>query len=137
MICFKIENGAKLPQRAHEDDSGLDLALIEDVEIAPFETKVVHTGVHAVMERGFDATVLPRSSISKRGILVHTGTVDQSYTGEIGVTVTNLRMNAVYIKAGERIAQLVIRPVCLSETRKIDSLPVTDRGAGGYGSTGK
>lgn len=90
------------------------------------------------LPEGYEAQVRGRSGLNKNhGIVVPTGTIDSDYRGEIGVVVYNLSREPYTIKTGERIAQLVISPVIQAEWQQVDSLDETDRGEGGFGSTGK
>jgi dUTP pyrophosphatase len=132
--------GAEAPQYAHAGDAGADLLSTEDVVIAPGERVLVGTGVSIALPDGFVAFVVPRSGLAtKHGItIVNTpGTVDAGYRGEIRVTLLNTDRSEPYaVQSGDRIAQLVIMPVARARFIPVDRLPGTERGEGGFGSTG-
>lgn len=142
-IEFKIVTpGAQLPSFAHETDSGMDIRARQNsnplpILVDPGETATIPTGIAAAIPEGFELQVRPRSSMSRRGLLVHFGTVDQGYTGEIKICLTNLSKECEVIEDGEKIAQLVLAPVAHPAIVEVFNLPQTDRGANGFGSTGR
>lgn len=137
-VKFKIlEDGACVPTRAHDDDSGLDLYAKKSYMLWPHETLLVGTGIAMQLPEGTTGQVTSRSSIAKQGILVHLGTLDEGYRGEIHGTVTNLNNHKVWINHGDRFAQLVILPVLRPEVIVEAELGTTERGIKGYGSTGR
>lgn len=129
-----------IPQYAHAGDAGADLHAAESVELAPGERALVSTGVSIALPDGYAAFVVPRSGLaSKHGITVvnSPGTVDAGYRGEIKVTLLNTDHTSPYaISAGDRIAQLVIMPVTRARFVPVEKLPGSQRGEGGFGSTG-
>lgn len=131
-----------LPCYSHISDSGMDVrAYLPEqptrVLLCKGETMTIPTGISAVIPKGFEIQVRPRSSLSKRGILTHFGTVDNGYTGEIKIILSNLGEDDFIIKNGDRIAQFVISPVFSAAIHAmVGEMPNTDRGAGGFGSTG-
>lgn len=125
-----------LPTRAHAGDAGADLRAAEDAILYHGEVRVIRTGVKLVIPYQYAGLVRGRSSLTKNGIIVLEGTVDCQYRGEIGVMVTSLNAGPALIRRGERIAQLVIVPVALPGFMVVDSLPGSERGEGGFGSTG-
>jgi dUTP pyrophosphatase len=133
-------HGAEAPQYAHAGDAGADLLSAEDVEIAPGERVLIGTGVSIALPDGYVAFVVPRSGLAaKHGItIVNTpGTVDAGYRGEIRVILLNTDSSMPYtVQAGDRIAQLVIMPVARARFIPVERLPGTERGEGGFGSTG-
>lgn len=122
------------PYRAHYNDAGIDCYALEDIELVPMSTKIIPLGFGLELPDGYMATIRPRSSMNKRGILTQLGTIDSGYRGEISCGLCNLTNKIIKIKAGERICQLVIEPVILAEL--VDDLK-NDRGQGGFGSTGR
>ena len=127
-----------IPYKKYISDAGWDLKSREKVTLMAGETKVIPTGVCIEIPKGYSGDIRPRSSISKRGLLVHYGTVDHGYTGEIKITVTNLTNGLKTIEQYERIAQLVVTK--LSDDTKIeivDKLTDSERGKNGFGSTGR
>jgi dUTP pyrophosphatase len=147
MIKIKIVNKSKneLPEYAHPGDSGLDIRanLEEAVILNPLERKLIPTGIYMGIPEGYEVQVRPRSGMAlKRGLTVLNtpGTIDSSFLGEIGVIIVNLSNEIQHILPGEKIAQLVVMKVekaDLDLTFSMDELGSTERGANGYGSTGR
>jgi dUTP pyrophosphatase len=131
---------AVTPSRAYPGDAGLDLAACERRELAPGERAVVGTGWAVAIPAGYAGFVQPRSGLAARhGLtIVNTpGLIDSGYRGELQVTLLNTdREEAFTVEPGMRIAQLVVVPVPEVEVREVDALPATERGTGGYGSSG-
>lgn len=130
----------RLPARAHPGDAGLDLAAAEACEIAPGGRSAVPTGVAVAIPPGHAGLVVPRSGLARRyGVTVANapGLIDAGYRGELLVLLVNLGDAPHRVEAGDRIAQLVVVPVALSEPVRAERLPPSDgRGEGGFGSTG-
>lgn len=141
-IRIKIINksGYDLPEYKTEQSAGCDLVAVLDapVKLFPLDRVFINTKVSVALPEGYEAQVRGRSGLNKKhGIVVPTGTIDADYRGEIGVVVYNLSREVYTIQEGERIAQLVICPVIQAEWQQVDHLDNTDRGEGGFGSTGK
>ncbi len=133
--------GLPLPHYATSGSAGMDLtAAIEvPVALAPGERALVPTGIAIALPEQYEAQVRPRSGLAlKQGIttLNTPGTIDADYRGEIGVILINHGQEAVEITRGMRIAQMVIAPVTQGQWEQVDTLEATERGAGGFGSTG-
>lgn len=138
-IPVVVADGASLPRYQTEGSAGMDLVSTEPVELAPGERKLVGTGIHVAIPAGFEGQVRPRSGLAVRhGIsMVNTpGTIDSDYRGEIKVLLINLGDSVVKLGQGERVAQLVICPVTRADWLVVESLDDTERGGGGFGSTG-
>jgi len=140
-LPFKqLDPHAELPAQAHAGDAGLDLCSTIDVEVLPGERALVPTGLSVAIPDGHAGLVLPRSGLaSRQGLTMANapGLIDSGYRGEITCAVVNLdRDQAVKIREGDRIAQLVV--VALPQVRSawVDELPPSTRGEGGFGSTG-
>lgn len=136
------ESPYDLPSYATTLSAGLDLKAVLDqaVTLAPLERKIIGTGLRIALPQGHEAQVRPRSGLAaKHGITVLNapGTIDADYRGEIGVILVNLSNDPFTIEPGERIAQLVVAPYRQVNWQPTDSLSSTDRGTGGFGSTGK
>ena len=134
-----LEEGVALPQYQTAGSAGLDLCTIEDFTLKPLERKLVGTGIRIAVPQGYEAQVRPRSGLAiKHGItLVNTpGTIDSDYRGEIKIIVINLGKKVVSFNRGDRIAQLVICPVIHAQLQEVVTLDDTERGLGGFGSTG-
>ncbi len=128
------------PVYAHPGDAGADLTAAEDVVLAPGERATVGTGLAIALPDGFAALVVPRSGLAaKHGITVvnSPGTVDAGYRGEIRVTLLNTDAREAYsVTTGDRIAQLLVIPVTRARFVEAERLPGSERGEGGFGSTG-
>ena len=136
-IKFKrLSDDAQIPIRAHYNDSGLDLYAVKSYMIWPHETLLVGTGIACQLPVGTTGQVTSRSSIAKQGILVHLGTLDEGYRGEISAIVTNLNDHKVWINIGDRIAQLVVLNVERPAVIVAEELEESTRGEKGYGSSG-
>lgn len=134
-----LETDAVAPAYQTDGAAGLDLRAYEPVELAPLERRLVRTGVRVAIPPGYEGQVRPRSGLAVRhGLsMVNTpGTIDSDYRGEIQVLLINLGSEVVKLEVGERIAQLVVCPVARAEVRVVDALDETERGEGGFGSTG-
>lgn len=135
----RLEPGLQLPGYARPGDAGLDLSAARDVTIAPQARALVPTGIAVAIPPGFAGFVLPRSGLALRHgvtVLNAPGLVDAGYRGEVMVLLVNHDERAVTLRRGERIAQLVIQPVAEAEWAEVEALPPSERGTGGFGSTG-
>lgn len=151
-VLFKsLKEGAIVPKRMHNHDSGLDLYAYTEtpmVIIPPEGTMIVGTGVAAELEIAlgfptlttqlhYEMQIRPRSGMASKGIWAHWGTVDSGYRGELKVILSNQSGEPFAVSHGDRIAQLVVAPVVLAKTREVKELSSTSRGSGGFGSTGR
>jgi dUTP pyrophosphatase len=144
-IGFINESNNKNPEYIYEGDSGFDLRanLNQTITLKPLERFLVPTGLKFQIPEGFEVQVRPRSGLAaKQGLSVLNtpGTVDQGYTGEVKVILVNLSNDTVSVNHGDRIAQAVVCPVLTKKTinlTEVKSVSNTDRGDGGFGSTGK
>ena len=143
---MRLPHGADLPLPSYQsaNASGLDLLAAVPAEtplvLAPGKYAMVPTGLTLALPRGFEAQVRPRSGLAaKHGVTVlnSPGTVDADYRGEINVILINHGDAPFPIRRGERIAQMVIAPVVQAQLVQVDTLSSTDRGSGGFGSTGR
>lgn len=135
----KLRPEAVIPRYMTDGAAGMDLASASTVTVWPGSRELVHTWLAAEIPPGFEAQVRTRSGMAlKYGLVVANspGTVDSDYRGEIGVIIANLDEVAHTISAGERVAQMVIAPVVRAEIVEVEELSATERGAGGFGSTG-
>jgi len=132
--------GLPLPSYASAGAAGLDVVAAEDLTLAPGARHAVATGFAIAIPAGYEVQVRPRSGLAlKHGItcLNTPGTIDSDYRGEVKVILANLGGEPFEIRRGERIAQLVPAPVLRAAFREVDELGSTERGAGGFGSTGR
>ena len=140
---IKIVNNSQhdSPEYATSQSAGLDLRanLTESITLKPLARTLVKTGLFIELPKGYEAQVRPRSGLAyKKGITVlnSPGTIDADYRGEIGVILVNLSEEEFVIENGERVAQLVIAKHEQAQWIEVENLDETDRGAGGFGSTG-
>ncbi len=122
----------KMPTKSHELDCGLDMYLLDDVTMHPFETVCLDTGLAMDIPEGFAGILAPRSSIAKKGIIIHPAIIDPGYKGEVHIIATNCSNNTYEFKKNDRLCSLVCYSI-LNPTIN----PEDNRGAGGLGSTGK
>lgn len=136
----RLDQDLPVPSYAHPGDAGADLLTTVNITLAPGERALVPTGVAMALPLGYVALVHPRSGLAARfglSIVNSPGTVDAGYRGEIKVMLINHDpVEAIELRRGDRIAQLVIQRVERAEFIEVDELPDSRRGAGGYGSTG-
>lgn len=136
----RLDETVELPSYAYEGDAGLDLRSSETVDLAPFERRLVSTGLAIAIPDGYAGFVQPRSGLAlKKGLsMANTpGLIDAHYRGELKVCAINLDpKETIHIEKGERIAQLVIQKVPVVTLQEVDELSQTDRGEGGFGSSG-
>ncbi|MDD5594282.1 MAG: dUTP diphosphatase [Candidatus Margulisbacteria bacterium] len=133
--------GVPLPKYMSEHAAGMDLyaAVNPEIVIPPGEWQLVPTGLSIALPEGYEAQVRPRSGLAlKQGVSVLNtpGTVDADYRGEVGVILMNHSKNDLVVKRGDRIAQMIINKIERINFEEVEELPATDRGAGGFGSTG-
>jgi len=143
-ILVKIINGSPfdLPAYATPGSAGLDLRahISEPVVLQPLERKLIATGLSIELPLGYEAQIRPRSGLAfKHGLTVlnSPGTIDSDYRGEIKVLLVNLSNDKFEIQPGERIAQMIVSRHEIIEWQVTEELSSSERGAGGYGSTGK
>lgn len=139
-LRIKLAAGTQMPRRAHADDAGLDLASAVDLEISAGGRALVDTGMSVALPGGTVGLVCPRSGLAaKHGITVLNGpgVVDAGYRGPIKVSLHNTDpAESFTLRAGDRIAQLVVVPVVTPVLNQVDDLDATDRSASGFGSSG-
>ena len=139
-IVVKIEliNNNCMPIKKHEYDAGYDLKATEGITLMFHEEYLFDTGVRFAIPPGYCGMVFPRSGLGNKGaVLKNTvGIIDSDYRGNIFVNVKNVDERPLTISKFERFAQIVIVPVLLAKLKVVDKLPLTDRGVGGFGSTG-
>jgi dUTP pyrophosphatase len=133
-------DGLPLPAYATGGAAGLDVVAAEELTLAAGQRHAVATGFAIAIPEGYEVQVRPRSGLAlKHGVtcLNTPGTIDSDYRGEVKIILANLGTEPFEIRRGERIAQLVPAPVLKAKFREVASLDATDRGAGGFGSTGR
>jgi dUTP pyrophosphatase len=136
----RLDPSVPLPRRAREGDAGLDLAANAEAKIGPGERAMIPTGLAVAIPEGHAGLVLPRSGLaSKQGLTLANapGLIDSGYRGEVTIAVVNLDpIESVVIARGDRVAQLLVVPFAPVEPVEVEELPPTERGTGGFGSSG-
>ena len=131
-----LDPGAIMPTRAHETDAGIDLYARESTTIRPCGSAIFDTGVHVEIPVGYVGMVKSKSGLNVKHNLTSEGVIDSGYTGSIVVKLYNHNGSHEIIKKGQKISQLVLLPIITPELELVDELEDTDRGNGGFGSTG-
>jgi dUTP pyrophosphatase len=134
-----LNEEARLPEYAYEGDTGLDLFSTSEAVIQPGKSALIPTGISIQLPPKTEAQIRPRSGLALKHqvtVLNGPGTVDEGYRGEIGVILINHGTLPFKIEVGMKIAQMVIQPVLSVKVEKVEKLNETDRGVGGFGSTG-
>lgn len=137
IVKVMLEPGAKMPHRAHPTDAGMDLFAMEGGTIPPCGSVSFDTGVHIGIPSGYVGLLTSKSGLMAKQGITSRGTIDSGYVGSIKAVLFNHSHNYVQIEKGQKITQLVILPILTPELEEVDSLEDTDRGEGGFGSTGR
>lgn len=132
-----LDTGAYMPTRAHSTDAGLDLYAKEGQIVSAKESAEFDTGVHIQLPPGTAGLLVSKSGLNVKHNITSTGLIDEGYTGSIRVKLYNHGGYDYRVKAGDKISQLVILPVVLPDLERVESLEDTERGVGGFGSTGR
>lgn len=142
----KVHPDAKLPTKAHSTDLGYDLYANQDIEIWHGSTVKISTGIAVGFPKGWGGFIKDRSSMASKQLITSGGVIDEDYTGELSIIMTYTDdesfnedddQNIIYIKKGDKIAQLVPIPTTNWSIEEVDSLEITNRGEKGFGSSGK
>lgn len=136
-IKVTLDPEAVMPQRAHSADAGYDIFSREDAVIYPNAGGIFDTGVHMAIPEGYVGFLKSKSGLNVKHSIQSEGVIDSGYTGSIHVKLFNHGSKAVTIKKGQKISQLVLLPIITPELQLVDRLEDTERGANGFGSTGK
>ena len=139
-----LDDGAFVPTRAHPEDAGLDLYSPVDVTVPARWDEVciegcvcIETGVHVEIPAGYVGMIKSKSGLNVKNNITSEGVIDSGYTGSMVVKLYNHGLTSVRIKKGQKISQLVILPIITPELEIVDDLEATERGDGGFGSTGR
>lgn len=133
----KLHSDAVLPSYQTDGSAGFDLSALEEVLIYAGQTLIVKTGLSFEIPKGYEMQIRPRSGVTvKTKLRVALGTIDSDYRGEVGIIVDNIGDDLKRIGKGERIAQAVISPIIQATFEQVTELDDTERGSGGFGSTG-
>ena len=131
-----LDKGAYMPTRAHRHDAGLDLYSPEDAWLFGRDSVTIDTGVHMAIPKGYAGFLKSKSGLNVKANIVSEGVIDYGYTGSIRVKLYNHGDHAVKILRGQKISQLVILPIATPICVEVHELEDTERGTGGFGSTG-
>ncbi|MEX2145057.1 MAG: dUTP diphosphatase [Candidatus Spechtbacterales bacterium] len=134
----KMDPSAKLPSYSYEGDAGMDLFSFEDVNLEAGGKALIATGIKVAIPKGYAGFVWDKSGIAvKHHIKTMAGVIDSNYRGELKIALTNLGKSAYQIKKGEKIAQLIVKPVASVDITEVQNIETdTERGEGGFGSSG-
>lgn len=132
---IKLDEGAYLPERGHKTDAGLDLKTPISFWLHPGEHKVIDTGVHVEIPCGCVGLLTSKSGLMSEGITSR-GTIDCGFTGSIKAVLYNHSGEGREFKKGDKVTQLVVLPILIPDIEIVDELEETERGSGGFGSTG-
>lgn len=134
---IKLDNGAKMPTRAHETDAGLDIYARETKTILAGKSEVFDTGVHIELPKNTVGMLKSKSGLNVKHSITSEGVIDVGYTGSIRAKLYNNSDEDYTVNAGDKITQLVILPILTPELELVDGLEDTERGDNGFGSSGK
>ena len=137
VLQITLDPGAKMPERAHSSDAGYDLFSREDAVVQPGTGCKFDTGVHIAIPEGYVGFLKSKSGLNVKHSIQSEGVIDSGYTGSVVVKLFNHGKHGIEIKKGQKISQLVLLPIITPELVLVDRLEDTERGAGGFGSTGK
>lgn len=136
-IKVKLDKFAYMPARAHADDAGLDLKCPIFAIVAPRDSAIIDTGVHVTIPKGYVGMLKSKSGLNVNHGITSEGVIDAGYTGSIVCKLYNNSDHPYVIDAGDKITQLVIMPIITPELEYVDELEDTERGSGGFGSSGR
>lgn len=135
-----LDPGAKMPEKAHELDAGYDLFALNDEVIAPGEGKIIETGVHIEIPKGYCGLMVSKSGLNVKYNLTSTGLIDSGFSGAIKVKLYNHGKTTQIMKRGWKVSQLVILPIAyylrLEEVESLEEFEDSERGKNGFGSSG-
>ena len=141
ILIKRLSKNVTLPRYETEDSSGLDLAanIDDQIKILPGKSEIIPTGLAVAIPKNFEIQIRPRSGLAAKNqvsVLNTPGTIDADYRGEIKVILINLSDKVFVVEKGLRIAQMVVCPVIKVSLKEVTKLEITERGSGGFGSTG-
>lgn len=138
MIRVMLDKGAYMPEKAHKEDAGFDLRTPDAVSVPANGYVLIDTGVHVEIPAGYVGMIKSKSGLNVKHNITTEGVIDAGYTGSIMVKAYNHGKRVHFFEQGDKITQLVIIPISLEDTMiQVDSLEDTERGDGGFGSTGR
>lgn len=138
----KLDKGAYMPERAHEDDAGYDIRTPFSITVPPFTAHngpgkaIIHTGIHVEVPKGHGGMLKSKSGLNIKDDIIGEGVIDVGYTGEIVVKLYNLGTKEHHFEPGDKIIQLVFGVISTPDMELVEELAETERGSNGFGSTG-
>lgn len=132
-----LDKGAYMPERAHVTDAGADLRALHDVIVEARGSVVIDTGVHIELPPNTVGMLKSKSGLNVKHGITSEGVIDVGYTGSIAVKLYNHSDKPYEVKAGDKISQLVVMPILIPSFELVDELEATERGNGGFGSSGR
>ena len=141
VLIKRLSKDIELPKYETNSSSGMDLSanIEKEIKIEPGKISIIPTGISVAIPKNFEIQIRPRSGLAAKNqvsVLNSPGTIDADYRGELKVILINLSNKTFVVKKGARIAQMVLCPIVRVVFKEVDSLDITGRGAGGFGSTG-
>ncbi len=141
VLIKRLSKDIELPKYETNSSSGMDLSanIEKEIKIEPGKISIIPTGISVAIPKNFEIQIRPRSGLAAKSqvsVLNSPGTIDADYRGELKVILINLSNKTFVVKKGARIAQMVLCPIVRVVFKEVDSLDITGRGAGGFGSTG-
>ena len=136
MKVKRFKKTTRMPVKSHLPDVGLDIFTPKEFWLRPLETITVGLELAVSIPEGFAGMLVPRSSITERGMIVQTAVIDPDYTGEIHLIVTNCSNNVQHIEEGQRVCSLVVYSVLNARIEEVEEMPETERNTKGLGSSG-
>ena len=134
---IKLGNGAYMPERAHDTDAGLDIRSPIAATVFPKDSVIIDTGVHIELPNNTVGMLKSKSGLNVKHDITSEGVIDVGYTGSIVVKLYNHGIKPYLVKRGDKITQLVIMPILYPSIEIVENLEQTERGNGGFGSTGR
>lgn len=134
---IKLDDGAYMPERAHDTDAGLDIRSPIAATVFPKDSVIIDTGVHIELPPNTVGMLKSKSGLNVKHDITSEGVIDVGYTGSIVVKLYNHGNNPYSVKRGDKITQLVIMPIVYPKIELVENLEETERGNGGFGSTGR
>ncbi len=142
ILIKRLSKNIDLPKYETDGSSGMDLSadINSEIQIKPGEYSIIPTGISVSIPKNFEIQIRPRSGLAAKNqisVLNTPGTIDSDYRGEIKIILINLGKRSFIVEKGARIAQMVLCPIEKAKIKEVEKLEITDRGSGGFGSTGK
>ena len=136
-MLFTLDKGAYAPEKAHASDAGYDLRTPVCGAVFARDSSIIDTGIHIAIPEGYCGKLVSKSGLNVNHDITSTGLIDAGYTGSIKVKLYNHGGERYFYKRGDKVTQLVVQPIAETELVQVEALEDTERGDGGFGSTGR